>query len=230
MDGNIIDEILQKEDISYEDRVRYKSMGRPTPLLQITETGISRGKEYTRSFQESSYETWGWLVGCNWMLFCFPCLLFKVRGPSTDSWTSGFKNISRIKEKCDKHAKSKSHRTNYISLNFLGTRTIQRSLSAAYDKSIIEHNIKVDKNRAILRHILEVIIFCGQYELPLRGDETESSNNRGVFNGLVYFIARTNPVLADHLRQGGGRGKATYIYNAEWIAGMLLQCLPGRSY
>lgn len=162
MDENIIDEILEKNTISYEDRIRYKEIGRPTPPLSLTEIAKSRGKEYTRSFNVESYQQWDWLAGSptKEALFCFPCLIFKAPGPNTNPWTSGFKCISRLKEKCDKHGTSKSHVANCVSLEFLRTRTIQRSLSTAYDKSIIAHNLRVDTNRTILRHILQCILFC----------------------------------------------------------------------
>lgn len=224
INNNIIDEILEKEELSYEDRVRYKLIGRPTPHLpQLKETGQSRKRDYIRSFNVSSYETWPWLAGSKDSLFCFPCLLFKVRGHSSSSWTSGFKCISRMKEKCDKHNMSKNHIANCVSLQFIGTRSIQRAISTAFDRSIIDHNIKVDKNRAIVRHILECIVFCGQYELPLRGDdESASSENRGVFNGLIHFMARSNAMVANHLNQGGGRGSATYTSNTS--QNELLEC------
>lgn len=225
MDEDIINEILENNTISYEDRIRYKEIGRPTPLLALKEIAKSRGKQYTRSFNVDSYEQWEWLAGSPTKdaLFCYPCLIFKAPGPNNNSWTSGFKYISRLKEKCDKHDSSKSHVANCVSYNFLGTRTIQRSISNAYDKSIIEHNLRVDTNRTILRRILECIVFCGQYELPLRGDnESEASDNRGVFFGLVNLVARYDTVLANHLKQGGGRGSTTYLSNT--VQNELLEC------
>ena len=48
----------------------------------------------------------------------------------------------------------------------------------------------MSKNRHILSRIIDCVKFCGAFELALRGhDESESSDNPGVFPGLVDFVS-----------------------------------------
>ena len=89
---------------------------------------------------------------------------------------------------------------NSLKLLFYGKVNIAEQLSKAYRDSIIQHNLKVEKNRQILSRIIDCIKFCGALELALRGhDETLSSDKPGVFLGLVNFTAGLDSVLNQHL-------------------------------
>ena len=47
---------------------------------------------------------------------------------------------------------------------------------------------------------MECIKFCGAFELALRGhDETEDSDNPGIFRGLINFTAALDSALSQHL-------------------------------
>ena len=47
---------------------------------------------------------------------------------------------------------------------------------------------------------MECIKFCGAFELALRGhDETEDSDNPGIFCGLINFTAALDSALSQHL-------------------------------
>lgn len=47
---------------------------------------------------------------------------------------------------------------------------------------------------------LDAIRFCGEFELALRGhDESENSDNPGVFKGLINYTAALDTLLKDHL-------------------------------
>ncbi|KAM3858515.1 zinc finger MYM-type protein 1-like [Diretmus argenteus] len=66
---------------------------------------------------------------------------------------------------------------------------------------IRRHNEEVDKNRHVLSKIIDCVKFCGAFELALRGrDDSESSENPGVFRGLVDFVASRDAVLQEHLQ------------------------------
>ena len=112
------------------------------PDILISQPGISNNKKFIRSFNSEWYQWKSWLCGCEVKnaLFCFPCLLFG--GDVT--WTKdGFRNINKMKEKTEKHEKSKKHIDNVVSLSLLETVSIKEKLSEAYRLSINEHNIKV---------------------------------------------------------------------------------------
>ncbi|KAF4514077.1 UNVERIFIED_CONTAM: hypothetical protein B566_EDAN018909 [Ephemera danica] len=52
----------------------------------------------------------------------------------------------------------------------------------------------------MLNVIINCIRFCGAFELALRGhDETESSNNPGVFRGLINFAQELDLALKEHM-------------------------------
>ena len=60
--------------------------------------------------------------------------------------------------------------------------------------------MKLEKTHHILPRIIDCIKFCGAFELALRGhDETLTSENPGVFLGLVNFTAALDSVLNQHL-------------------------------
>ena len=64
-----------------------------------------------------------------------------------------------------------------------------------------KHNQEVDKNRHILSKTVDCVKFCGAFQLALRGhDETDSSDNPGIFRGLVDFVASQDSVLVEHLK------------------------------
>lgn len=167
--------------LSLSEKVQLKNKGRPTPNILITQVGISKNKKYVRSFNTEWYEKIKWLCGCinKNALFCFPCLLF---GGDSVWIQSGFTNINKIKEKCEKHQNSRKHMDNVVSFSLLGQVNIAEQLSEAYKNAKIEHNEKVKKNRDILSKLIDCIKFCGKFELSLRGhDESNTSENPGVF-------------------------------------------------
>lgn len=98
------------------------------------------------------------------MHYCFPCLL----SGSDTVWTrSGFTNISKLKEKCEKHQTSRKHMENVIVLSLLGKVNIFE-LSGAFRISKLKHNEEVKKKREILSKIIDCLKFCRKFELSLR--------------------------------------------------------------
>ncbi|XP_056306384.1 uncharacterized protein LOC130218267 [Danio aesculapii] len=85
-------------------------------------------------------------------------------------------------------------------LQFFGKLSIAQQLDEGYRIGIRRHNEEVTKNRHILSRIIDCVKFCGAFELALRGhDESESSDNPGIFRGLVDFVASLDGVLKEHL-------------------------------
>lgn len=143
-----VSEILALKPISYENKRQIKARGRPVPDLDIKCSSQSHGKAYVRKFQVEWYNSWNFLCGCadRNLLFCFLCLLFINKG----TWAKdGFRAISRMKEKCEKHAASKEQLNSVIDLKLLGNISIDRALDTAHAKSIADHNELVRRNRTI---------------------------------------------------------------------------------
>lgn len=196
------------------EKLEIKNKGRSTPDIVIHQTGVSNSKKYIRSFNSDWYQKLKWLCGCDVTnrLFCFPCLLF---GGETVWTKSGFSNICRIKEKCEKHANSRKHMENVVSLSFLGKVNIAEHLSEAYETATIKHNEEVKKNREILSQIINCIKFYGKFELPLRGHD-----ERGLFN----FIATFDPALQKHLDNSAVFSETSKTIQNELLQNMLEVC------
>ena len=76
-----------------------------------------------------------------------------------------------------------------------GRMNISAQLDEGCRVGIQKHNEEVHRNRHILSKIIDCVKFCGAFELSLRGhDESESSENPGVFRGLVDFVASLDAV------------------------------------
>ncbi|XP_057193943.1 zinc finger MYM-type protein 1-like [Triplophysa rosa] len=85
-------------------------------------------------------------------------------------------------------------------LQFFGKLSIAEQLDEGYSIGIRRHNEEVTKNQHILSRIIDCVKCCGAFELALRGhNESESSDNPGIFRGLVDFVASLDGVLKEHL-------------------------------
>jgi hypothetical protein len=90
---------------------------------------------------------------------------------------------------------------NEMQFTLLGKINIQEQFDSAYWRNIAAHNEKVAKNRLILSKLIDAVIFCGKFELALRGhDESENSENPGIFQGLVNYTPELDSALKEHLQ------------------------------
>lgn len=213
--------------LSLAEKSHIKSLGRPTPDLKLCQADKNSKSSYTRRFSRQVYDKNKWICGCDTLdaLFCFPCLLFYCDG--TDKvWSKvGFKDLKHLNEKIRKHEISAKHVSCSTELAFLGKVNIAAQLDSAYRQNIIKHNEQVDKNRYILKRILNCIKFCGKLELPLRGhDEKDDSENRGVFRELIDFSSELDSILQGHLNSASVfKGTSKTIQN-EILDSMLEVC------
>ena len=76
-------------------------------------------------------------------------------------------------------------------------------------------NKRVCNNRYVLNIIINCIPFCGAFELALYGhDETESSSNPGIFQGLSDFSSEPDTAMKNHLKKTTGfKGTSKTIQN-----------------
>nr|XP_054598746.1 zinc finger MYM-type protein 1-like [Nothobranchius furzeri] len=179
-----------------------KELGPDQPDVKISQQDKEMGKLYTRGFSRNWYTRKAWLAGCNHAnaLFCFPFLLFKTAGTDKAWIESGVTDMKHFSEKVKKHESSQAHMDNTVKLAMLGRANIAMQLDEGHRLAVRKHNEEVDRMRHILSKIIDCVKFCGAFELALRGhDETESSENPGVFRGLVDLVASLD-VLEDHLK------------------------------
>lgn len=185
------------------EKITIKQRGPDRPNIKISQQTSEKGKVYKRGFSRNWYSRKAWLAGCSHVnaLYCFPCLLFKTAGTDT-AWTvTGVRDMKHLSEKIKKHECTRAHMENTVKLTMLGRANIATQLDEGHRLGVRKHNEEVDRNRHILSKIIDCIKFCGAFELALRGhDETESSDNPGVFRGLVDLVASLDTVLEEHLK------------------------------
>ena len=84
------------------------------------------------------------------------------------------------------------------------------SIASGKQKDICSHlssqvTATIERNRHILKAILNVIVRCGQQSIAIRGHVERTSN----FPFLLQFRAKTDPVLALHVQNDDNRAKYT---------------------
>ena len=217
---NSVDHLLQKKFSahSHQEKLEIKRLGRETPDLQIAQ----RDGKQNRKFSSNWYEKTHWLTGSvsKKALFCFPCLLFGTYDDGT--WTKlGFNDMKHLSERIKKHDKSKAHIDCCVQLELFGRVDVRTQLDDGYRLAIRRFNQKVDDNRHVLSRIIDVIKFCGQFELALRGrDESEGSQNPGIFRGLVDLMAELDNKLAHHLENA-----TVFKGTSKTVQNELLDCM-----
>lgn len=208
---------------SLEDKKRVKELGPDQPDLNIQQQGGDRGRNYTRAFSRSAYEKRDWLTGCSVSnaFFCFPCLLFQCSGTETLWTVNGVNDLKHLSEKCKRHENVRSHLDNTMKLRIFGRASIAAQLDEGYRIGIQRHNEEVTKNRHILSRIIDCIKFCGAFELALRGhDERETSENPGIFRGLVDLVSSLDDVLREHIENA-----TVFKGTSKTVQNELLQCM-----
>ncbi|XP_056089373.1 zinc finger MYM-type protein 1-like [Rhinichthys klamathensis goyatoka] len=102
-----------------------------------------------------------------------------------------------------------------------GSMTACSSFLPGFGTNVTRHNEEVDKNRYILSKLIDCVKFCGAFELALRGhDETEASENPGIFRGLVNFASSLDAALKEHLE-----GATVFRGTSKTIQNELLDCM-----
>lgn len=110
---------------------------------------------------------------------------------------------------------------NAVKLALFGRVNIATQLDDGYRVSMRRHNEEVDKNRHVLSKIIDCVRFCGAFELALRGhDESEGSDNPGIFRGLVDLVASLDSVLEEHLQNA-----TVFKGTSKTIQNELLDCM-----
>ncbi|KAM4567259.1 zinc finger MYM-type protein 1-like isoform 2-T3 [Odontesthes bonariensis] len=202
---NAVRSLLQDpfEKRTLMEKLRVKELGPDQPDLAIKQPASERGKQYVRGFSRNWYTRKAWLAGCSHAnaVFCFPCMLYKTNGTER-AWTvTGVRDMKHLSEKIKKHENTRAHMDSSVKLAILGRQNIATQLDDGNRLAVRKHNEEVTKNRHVLSKIIDCVKFCGAFELALRGhDETDSSENPGIFQGLVDFVASLDNLLEEHLK------------------------------
>lgn len=206
-----------------EEKLLVKELGPDKPEINISQQTKEKDKLYKRSFCRSWFNRKTWLTGCGEAnaLFCFPCILFKS-DKCDSTWTkTGLTDLKHLSERIKKHERSKVHMENCVKLAVLGKISIATQLDDGHRIAVRRHNEEVNKNRNILSKIINCVKFCGAFELAMRGhDETDSSDNAGIFRGLVDLMASIDRDLREHLENA-----TVFKGTSKTVQNELLDCM-----
>uniref|UniRef100_A0A1A8BMB8 Si:ch211-240b21.2 n=2 Tax=Nothobranchius kadleci TaxID=1051664 RepID=A0A1A8BMB8_NOTKA len=206
-----------------EEKILVKELGPHRPEINLQQRSTEKVKAYNRTFCRTWFQRKSWLTSCaiTNALFCFPCILFQS-GKCDLTWTqSGQTDLKHLSERIKKHERSRIHMENGMQLAVLGRVSIAAQLDEGHCIAVRRHNEEVDKNRHILSKIIDCVKFCGAFELGMSGHgESESSDNPGIFRGLVDLMASNDRGLREHLESATVfKGTSTTIQNE------LLDCM-----
>ncbi|KAM9119888.1 zinc finger MYM-type protein 1-like isoform 2-T2 [Pangshura tecta] len=145
------------------------------------------------------------------IMICFACWLFANR---TNAWSdpkTGCKKFATGMQKIEKHEKSESHKKAEKELfltkfHLFNDRTILACLTA--------ERKEIEKNRMILRRIIDAVLFLGIQGLAFRGHREyrglgSPSTNEGNFLALIKLLAKSDTLLEQHLLRSDRN--ATYL-------------------
>lgn len=197
----IVCSLLKKgfSSYSFADKLSAIEKGRPKPPLRKLTTKI---KTCTRYFHADLYNQYEWLTGCETIgkLFCWCCLLF-VNGKGT--WNeNGFSDLNNLHKVIKRHTISRAHLEAIIRLKVFGKSSIEHTIDEKLKISHRPHNELVEKNRAVLKRLIDVVCFLGTHELSFKShDESGTSTNRAVFKDLLCLLSTYDAPLKKHLQQ-----------------------------
>ncbi|KAK0142686.1 Zinc finger MYM-type protein 1 [Merluccius polli] len=205
------------------EKLHVKKLGPDKPEVQITQQAREKEKTYKRTFSRGWFDRKAWLTSCGYAnaIFCFPCLLFKTSACDS-SWTqTGVTDLKHMSERIRKHERARVHMDNAVKLAMLGRICIATQLDDGHRIAVRKHNEEVDRNRHILSKIIDAVKFCGAFELALRGhDESDTSENPGIFLGLIDLMASIDRDLEVHLENA-----TVFKGTSKTVQNELLDCM-----
>lgn len=171
-------------------------------------------KSFTRHFSRGEFDKRTWLCASEASLYCWSCLLF---GTTAVTWNkTGFKDLKHFDESATRHSKSEQHlRTSITLATFLTTPSIDLLLVQQEQLKKTQHNQKVERNREILKRLIDIACSLCKQELPFRGhDESSESHNRGHYIESMMLLSYYDSTLREHMSSSSVfTGTSNHIQN-----------------
>ena len=141
-------------------------------------------------------------------VYCVFCVLFGVR--RTDNKDKSFsinpvRDWSNFPKYVSRHTSSSSSHHGCVAAAEHYIHTLKNPGSDAEGLLLTKNSKIIDRNRHILKLIIDVIVLCGQQNIPLRGHKEEDSN----FIAILHHTAKSDNILRDHLQNADPRAKYT---------------------
>lgn len=202
-----MDETLQKRLI-----LNGANQPKSADMLQKAFPKSKHGSHF-RSFNDSWYnskvgkET----VHRNWIsyspskdaVFCHFCMFFGKGNKEKVFTRTGFSNWKDAQEKLGKHEKSQCHIDSTVDfINFCAQTCISQQLSNQARRIESERKKRVEKNRAVMKRLIEITVCLAKQGLPFRGhreNTSEDEGNSGNFLALAELISIYDETLAVHI-------------------------------
>ena len=176
----------------------------------------AKSRRFTKNWYEKTLEYNSTKVSRHWLnyspsvnrVFCFACWLFadKTSPNYMPVWGNPSEGVSKFKkglEKIEKHERSDIHRNAEKQLLITKYRLVQ-------DKTVLTQQVKaeklaIQKNREILKRLIDVTLFLAKQNLSFRGHREHScggtvKGNEGNFLELVKLMAKYDSILAEHIK------------------------------
>ena len=145
--------------------------------------------------------------------FCKFCALFcDCRHKKGQFVNEPFRGWNKINEKVKEHEKCSYHQASLKAAEDFIER-VEFPETCVYNHLDKMHSENIARNRAILKCIIEAILFCAKQCIALRSDteSLEASKNPGNFLSLTKLMTKHNETLQKHL-------ESTAVMNATYAS------------
>ncbi|XP_009800666.1 uncharacterized protein [Nicotiana sylvestris] len=152
-------------------------------------------RQFSSGWFKCSYSRWLEYSVKKDAAFCLCCYLFKndyVHGSTGDSFTkTGFKAWNKASERLDLHVGKVNSLHHKCFNKMLDLSNQSQSIQVAFDKQSEKQR---NEHRIRLNVSINVVRFLLYFGLSFRGhDENDSSKNKGLFLGLLVWLAKRLP-------------------------------------
>jgi hypothetical protein len=148
-------------------------------------------------------------------LFCFCCILFSSKKQSYFADVSkGFNDWKKLNPRVSEHENCIDHQKCYsdwktLEKNLNEGKTLDDELQRAI-------NGEVKKWRAILKVIIDAILFCAKNNLALRGTtDLIGAKQSGIFLNLIEMIGNYQPLVAQHISSVKSKKTSTSYFSPQ---------------
>lgn len=139
-------------------------------------------------------------------VFCHFCILFGNKNKETTFTQTGLRDWKKAQEKLTKHEKSQSHVEAAIDFaNYCHQKPIKEQLSMKNTNIESERQLRVKRNREVMKRLIEITICLAEQGLAFRShreditDQSSQSSSQGNFLALVKLLAKYDETLSHHL-------------------------------
>ncbi len=181
-----------------------------------------------RSFNPTWFDKYRWFEYSisKDAVFCYACRFFSMGSRVEESFVNvGFRDWKHATGTTGgfiKHDTSVRHKNATASWkDFKANQRNHTSIASSLDNS---RRKLVLHNRHYLKTIIEVLVFCASQEIGFRGHRDVNSMNRGNFLELLELVAKHDPVVRAHMKDGPRNA----IYTSHNIQNELLHLLGNR--